>query len=70
MDFWSLVVFLLIAGLILTVAYLIIAKLIMPAIKPELQVLIWAVIGVLLLIVVIYWGQSYFASHGHAIKLP
>ena len=66
MDFGSaahLLIWLLIVAIGLTVAYIIIAKLIMPAIAPQFQVWIWAIIGVVLLIVILFWLVGY-AGHG------
>ena len=66
MDLGSLahfVIWLLIVALVLTVAYLIIVKLIMPAISPQIQVWVWALIGVFLLVIVLYWLVGY-AGHG------
>jgi uncharacterized membrane protein len=74
MDFGNaahFLVWLLIVAIVLTVAYLIIAKLIMPAIAPQFQVWIWAIIGVFLLIMVLFWltgnaGSGFnFGYKGH-----
>jgi hypothetical protein len=70
MDFgWliQLLIFLVIIG----AAFAIIKYFIMPAIPAPLQVFVWAVIGILLLIALIYFfgsGHNYFGnSHGRVL---
>ena len=63
MDF-SWIIWLLIVALVLSIGFAIIKYLIMPAIAPAMQVWVWAVIGVVCLIILLYFA-SQFMGHGY-----
>jgi hypothetical protein len=64
MDFTWLIWFL-IAVVVLSVAFWIIKALIMPVVPPAAQALVWAVIGICLLIgLLIFFGQGTGFLHG------
>jgi hypothetical protein len=63
MDFnW--IIYLLIIVLVLSLGFAIIKYLIMPAVAPAIQVWVWAIIGVVLLIMVLYFASQYM-GHGY-----
>jgi hypothetical protein len=66
-ELGHLLIWLLIVAILLTVAYLVITKWIMPAIAPQFQLYIWAIMGVCILIAIIYWLIGYV---GHGDVLP
>jgi hypothetical protein len=68
-SFLHIIVVVLIAALLLTVAYLIIKRFIMPAIEPQAQLYVWAVIGILLLLFMCYVFISFIGGHGDALTL-
>lgn len=53
----------LILVLVLAAAYFIIARFIMPAIPPGAQVFVWAILGVLMLISLLYAANGYWGHH-------
>jgi uncharacterized membrane protein YidH (DUF202 family) len=61
-SFLHLVVIVLVTAVLLTIAYLIIKKWIMPAVDPAIQLYVWAVLGVILLIVICYVLLAYVSN--------
>jgi TRAP-type mannitol/chloroaromatic compound transport system permease small subunit len=53
----------LILVLVLAAAYFIIARFIMPAIPAGVQVFVWAVLGILMLIALLYTANGYWGHH-------
>lgn len=66
MDFSWIIGFLILV-LVLAAAYFIIARFIMPAIPPAAQVFVWAILGILMLIVLLYGANSYWTGAHHAV---
>jgi hypothetical protein len=66
MDF-GIIIELLIFLVILAVGYLIVAKLIMPAIPPPMQAIGWAIIGIILLIALLGLGYQWHGGHGISV---
>jgi hypothetical protein len=62
MDFSWLIGFLIIV-LILAAAYFIIARFIMPAVPAGAQVFVWAVLGLVMLIALLYAANGYWGHH-------
>ena len=67
MDFSWLIGFLIIV-LILAAAYFIIARFIMPAIPAGAQVFVWAILGIVMLIALLYAANGYWGGH-HALTV-
>ena len=65
MDF-SWIIWLLIFVLVLSLGFAIIKYLIMPAVAPKIQVWVWAIIGVVLLIMLLYFASQYVGHGYHA----
>jgi uncharacterized membrane protein len=63
MDFMWIVWFLVVV-LLIGLGYVIISRLVMPAIPATMQVWVWAVIGIVLLIMLVYFA-SQFMGGGH-----
>ena len=61
MDF-SWIIGILIFALVLAGGYVLISRLIMPAIPPAIQVWLWAVIGICLLIMLLYFAGGHFGA--------
>lgn len=53
----------LIVVLVLAAAYFIIARFIMPAIPASAQVFVWAILGILMLIALLYSVNGYWGHH-------
>lgn len=53
----------LILVLVLAAAYFIIARFIMPAIPAGAQVFVWAILGIVMLIALLYGANSYWGGH-------
>ena len=62
MDLSWLIGFLILV-VILSVAFAIVKYLIMPAVTPAAQVYVWAVLGILLLIALLYAANGYWGHH-------
>ncbi len=62
MDFSWLIGFLIIV-LVLAAAYFIIARFIMPAIPAGAQVFVWAILGIIMLIALLYAANGYWGGH-------
>jgi small-conductance mechanosensitive channel len=66
MDFSWIIGFLIIV-LVLAAAYFIIARFIMPAIPAGAQVFVWAILGIIMLIALLYAANGYWGHHSLAI---
>jgi hypothetical protein len=70
----STIIWLLVICLVIGLAYIIIKNLIMPAIPAPMQVWVWAIIGILLLLVlagvILQWGPMHLASSGPLLRSP
>jgi small-conductance mechanosensitive channel len=55
----------LIIVLVLAAAYFIIARFIMPAIPPSAQVFVWAILGIIMLIALLYAANGYWGGAHH-----
>jgi TRAP-type mannitol/chloroaromatic compound transport system permease small subunit len=53
----------LILVLVLTAAYFIIARFIMPAIPAGAQLFVWAILGIIMLIALLYAANGYWGHH-------
>ena len=62
MDLSWLIGFLIIV-LILAAAYFIIARFIMPAVPAGAQVFVWAILGIVMLIALLYVANGYWGHH-------
>ena len=67
MDLSWIIGFLIIV-LVLAAAYFIIARFIMPAIPPGAQVFVWAILGIIMLIALLYAANGYWGG-GHHISV-
>lgn len=63
MDFGWIITFL-IWVVVLSVAFAIVKYLIIPAVAPAVQVYVWAVLGILLLIALLFFASSYLDGPG------
>jgi small-conductance mechanosensitive channel len=66
MDFSWIIGFLIIV-LVLAAAYFIIARFIMPAIPAGAQVFVWAILGIIMLIALLYAVNGYWGGSHHVI---
>jgi hypothetical protein len=67
MDF-SLIIWILVVAVVLSIAFAVIKFLIMPAIAPGAQVYVWAILGVLILIGLLYVISNGGFVHGHGFS--